>query len=143
MKLSLLEVKQKHSALNNIGAKKLPPKLAHAIGRTFMELDKENDVINKTVKKLLESHAEKDEEGNPKKREDGTYEILNEQEVDAEYKKYLEEEVEIGVRTVPNCILDELEDARYDMLTVAEMVAIDFLLEYPQETVIEEVEPKA
>lgn len=138
MKLSLLEVKQKYTVLNNLGDKKLPVKLSYAIGRNFLRLKEEVDVIDSTVKSLLEQHAEKDENGIPKKRENGTYEIIDETHVDAEYKKFLKEEVEVTIHTVPESVLEEMEDGRYDVLTIAEIVALDFMLEKP-----EEVEPKA
>ena len=133
MKLSLLEVKNKYNVLNSLGDKKLPVKLSYAIGKNFLKLKEEVDIINQATKALLEQYAEKDDDGNPKKNEDGTYVIEDETCVNAEYEKFLKDEVDITIHTVPESILEESENERYDVLTIAEIVALDFMVEKPAE----------
>lgn len=140
MKIKLAEIKSRHQALCMIGNKKLPIKLSYAISKNILILQKEAETLEKERIKLLEQYAQKDEAGKPKIT-DGHYELgNNEEKVNEEFKAFMNSEEEFDVYTVPVEVVDLLEDPRYDILTPAELISIDFMLEQPQ-AVTEEVEP--
>lgn len=143
MKIKLAEIKSRHQALCMIGNKKLPIKLSYAIGKNILKLQEEWGAIEKARIKLVEQYAEKDDNG-ACKMSDGRYDVgENEQKLNEEYAEFLNSETELTVYTVPEAIMETMEDVRYDALTPAELIALDFMLEHPQETVTEETEPKA
>lgn len=131
MKIKLVEVKNRHQALCMLGSKKLPIKLSYAVGKNILKLQEELDAIEKARIKLVEQYAEKDESG-ACKMQDGHYDVGdNEQKLNEEYAEFLKTETDITVYTVPEELLDTLEDAKYDALTPAELIALDFMLEHP------------
>lgn len=143
MKIKLAEIKNRHQALCMLGSRKFPIKLSYAIGKNILKLQEETDFIEKARVKLVEQYAEKEEDGSCK-IVDGHYELgENEQKLNEEFMEFMNSEVEVAVYTVPEAILETMEDVRYDALTPAELIALDFMLEHPQETVVEEIEPKA
>lgn len=140
MKIKLAEVRQRHQALCTLASKKLPVKLSYAIGKNIMKLQEEMDVIEKERIKLVEQYAVKEEDGSFK-NVDGHYDIGdNEQQLNAEYSELLNMDTEMEIHTVPEYIVECMDDPRYDVLTAAELIAIEFMLEHQTS---EEVEPKA
>ena len=140
MKIKLAEIKSRHQLLCMIGDKKLPIKISHAVGKNILKLQEELEAIEKARIKLVEQHAEKEEDGTCK-IVDGHYELGdNEQKLNEEFMEFMNSEVEVAVYTVPEAILETMEDVRYDALTPVEVIALDFMLEHPQETVVEETE---
>lgn len=139
MKFKLAEIKSRHQSLCMIGNKKLPIKISYAVGKNIMELQKELESIEKARIKLVEQYAEKEEDGTCKVV-DGHYELGdNEQKLNEEFMEFMNSETEITVHTVPEAILETMEDVRYDALTPAELIAIDFMLEHPKAITEEEL----
>jgi hypothetical protein len=128
MKMTLLEVLHRHNVLTNLCGKKLPYKLAYAISKNVKKLEDELKIIDEGRTSLLEEYAIKDEEGKPV-ISDNKYELgENLEKYGEEYKKYMETDTEIETFTVPVSVLDS-DDARFDTLTVEEIIHIDFMLE--------------
>ena len=141
MKMKLAEVKNRHQALCMLGNKKLPVKLSYAISKNIMKLQEELEVIEKTRIKLVEQYAEKDEDGNCKITEDGKYNVgENEQKLNDEFVEFLNSDVDMDIQLVSESIVESLEDARYDALTPAELISIDFMMEHLQEIFLEKSE---
>ena len=141
MKIKLAEIKSRHQSLCMIGNKKLPINISYAVGKNIMKLQEELESIEKARIKLVEQYAEKEEDGTCKVV-DGHYELGdNEQKLNEEFMEFMNSETEITVHTVPEAILETVEDVRYDALTPAELIALDFMLEHPQD-ITEEVETR-
>lgn len=139
MKIKLAELKTRHQSLCVLGNKKLPIKLSYAIGKNIMKLQSEVDDIEKARINLLEQYAEKNEDGTCKK-ENGHYQLGdNKQAFADEYNEFLDAEQEIDIYTVPEEVVESMDDSRYDVLTVAELIALEFMLEKPIEQVELEV----
>ena len=138
MKIKLAEVKTRHRSLCLLGNKKLPIKLSYAIGKNIMKLQGEMEDIEKARINLIQQYAEKEGDGTYKVV-DGHYELGdNAEKFSDEYKEFLDTEQEIDIRTVPEEVVESMDDSRYDVLTVAEMIALEFMLEKP----IEQAEPE-
>lgn len=139
MKIKLAEVKTRHQSLCLLGNKKLPIKLSYAIGKNIMKLQSEMEDIEKARINLIQQYAEKEGDGTYKVV-DGHYELGdNTEKFSDEYKEFLDSEEEIAICTVPEAVVEDMDDSRYDVLTVAELIALEFMLE----KTIEEVEHKA
>lgn len=142
MKIKLAEIKNRHQTLCMLGNKKLPIKLSYAVGKNILKLQEEVNSIEEARIKLVQQYAEKDENGSFKMK-DGHYDVgENEQKLNKEFIEFLNTETDIDIKTVLAEIVENMEDARFDALTPAELIALDFMLEYPQE-IAEEAEPKA
>lgn len=128
MKMKLFEVLHRHNVLTSICGKKLPYKLAYAISKNVKKLEDEIKIIEEGRTALLEEYAVKDEEGKPVIA-DNKYELgENLETYGEEYKKYMDTETDVEIFTVPVSVLDS-DDARFDALTVEELIHIDFMLE--------------
>lgn len=137
MKFKLAEVKVRHQTLCNLGNKKLPVKVSYAISKNIMKLQEEVETLEKERVKLAEQYAVKGEDGKPKVI-NNSYVMEENQEVFAkEYQEFLDTETEIMIYTIPEELIECMDDDRYDVLTPAELVALDFMIEHP------EAEPKA
>lgn len=143
MKIKLAEVRNRHQALCMIGDKKLPIKLSYAVGKNIMKFQEELESIEAARIKLVEQYAKKSEDGSFEMK-DGHYDVgENEQKLKEEFTEFLNTETDIDIHTVPEGIVENMEEARYDALTPAELIALDFMLEEPQKNTIDEAEPKA
>ena len=143
MKIKLGEIKSRHQALCMVGNKNLPVKLAYAIGKNIIKLQEETENIEKTRIKLVQHYAEKDENGEFIIK-DERYDVgKNGELLNKEFAELLDTETEVSIHTITEDVLELLENERYDVLSPAEMIAIDFMIENPQGTVTEETEPKA
>lgn len=128
MKMTLADVKVRQQALAEIAPRRLPGKLAYAIGKNLMALQEAAELIERQRVAIAESYAKKDEEGKPIVK-DNSYDMENMEAFKTEFGEFLAEEEEIEVRTVPVSVLEMLDEARFYALSPAEMIAIDFMLE--------------
>lgn len=128
MKIKLKEVLHYHQMLKNIETKKLPPKMAYAIGKNMTTLEGEIKHIEKGRVEIIEQYAVKGENGEPI-IVDNNYDLGdNYTEFAADYAEFLETDTDINIQLVSEDVLEKLEDERYDPLTPLEMASIDFML---------------
>ena len=129
MKMTLIEVSNKLNLLSTLASLKLPYKLSYAIAKNVATFQTEVEIIEKERKKLIEDYAVKDDKGEPV-IEDNQYKIKEGKmaEFNAEFTYYMQTEVDIEVFTIPETVLDS-EDSRFDVLTVAQIIALDFMIE--------------
>lgn len=129
MKMKLAEVRVAHANLMALSHKKLPHKLAYAVAKNLMKLESESKLIEERRMEMITTYVVKDEEGNPVIK-DARYDLgNNEENFNKEYTEFMETETEIDIHTISCTELDMLDDSRYDVLTAAEMIALDFMLE--------------
>lgn len=137
MKIKLAEVKVRYKTLCSLANKKLPVKVSYAISKNIMKLQEETETLEKERVKLAEQYAVKGEDGEPKVI-DNSYVMEENQEAFAkEYQEFLDTETEVMIYTIPEDVMECMDDSRYDVLTPAELIALDFMIEHP------EAEPKA
>lgn len=139
MKMKLKEAQARLQNLAKLGTKTFPAKLSFAISCNIEKLQKEAEHIEKERKKLCEQYAEKDDDGKPVMVDS----VINgveskEYKMDAaaraafgeEYDSLLDTEVDVSIRTVKTEVVEQCERAdRYDIPTVAELLALAFMLE--------------
>lgn len=129
MKMTLIDVLNRQRILATLADKKLPYKLAYAISKNLSKFQAEVETIEKTRKSFIENYAVKDDNGefviedNQYKIEDGKMEEFN-----SEFQNFMSTETEIDIFAVPESVL-ETDDSRFDVLTVAQIVALDFMIE--------------
>ena len=129
MKMTLIEAINRQRILVEFANKKLPYKLAYAISKNLVKLQSEVEIIEASRKNIIDTYSVKDENGesivedNHYKIEDGKVEEFN-----AEIQNLMLTETEVDITTVPESVLD-LDDSRFDALTVAQIVALDFMIE--------------
>lgn len=140
MKFKLAEIKLTHENLCMIAKKKIPIKLSRAISQNILVFQPEATFFDIERMKLIEQYAKKNADGSYKTKDGCHVFEENKEKWDKGIKELSDEEVEIDIFIIPESILDLLEDTeKYEILTAAELIAIDFMLEKP----VEEVEPKA
>ena len=128
MKMTLLEVLNRQRTLSEFVSKKLPYKLAYAISKNLAKLQAEAEIIDKGRIALVEEYAVKDEDGKPVVK-DNNYDLgENAATFSAEFNKYMSTETDVDIYTVPESVLGT-DDPRFDVLTVAQIVALDFMIE--------------
>lgn len=128
MKMTLAEVRMRQQSLAEIAGKKMPEKLGYAVTKNLIKFQEEIEIIEKRRVQLAESYAKKDEAGNPVVKENA-YEMEDMTSFENDFKELLAEEVEIDIRTVPASVLEKLDEERYDALSPAEMMVLDFMIE--------------
>ena len=139
MKMKLKEAQARLQNLAKLGTKTFPAKLSFAISCNIEKLQKEAEHIEKERKKLCEQYADKDDDGKPVMVDS----VLNgveskEYKMDAaaraafgeEYDSLLDTEVDVNIRMAKTEVVEQCERAdRYDIPTVAELLALAFMLE--------------
>lgn len=140
MKMTLKEVSEKYAALAGTAKLTLPIKLGYAITCNLDAMQKHVEHIEKIRKELCERYCKKDADGNPVMvdkfvggKKESSYDIAQDEvrELNREYENFLEnEEVELEIRKVKISVLEECEGKeRYNIPTVAQQLAIHFMLE--------------
>jgi len=133
MKMTLLEVRSRQQNLLALSGKKLPYKLAYGISKNLMKLDPEVKLIEEHRISMLDTYAKKDAEGKPI-TEGASYDLgENEETFRKEFTEFLETETEVDIHMVPYTSLEKLDEAGFDTLTPAELIALDFMIEQPVE----------
>ena len=129
MKMTLVDVINRQRILATLADKKLPYKLGYAIAKNVAKFQAEAEIIEKSRKSLIENYAVKDDKGEPVV-EDNQYKIEEEKmaEFNAEFSDYMSTETDVEIFTVPESVLDA-DDSRFDVLTVAQIFALDFMIE--------------
>lgn len=139
MKMKLKEAQARLQNLAKLGTKTFPAKLSFAISCNIEKLQKEAEHIEKERKKLCEQYADKDDDGKPVMVDS----VINgveskEYKMDAaaratfgeEYDSLLDTEIDVNIRMVKTEVVEQCERAdRYDIPTVAELLALAFMLE--------------
>ncbi len=136
MQMTLTEVLNKQNTLRELlrelAGKKLPYKLTYTISKNLVKLQSEAKIIEDGRMKLIDSYAVKDEDGKPVIK-DNSYDLGEKvEEFTAEFQKYMATETEVDIYSVPAAVF-EIEDPRFDVLTVEQIVALivalDFMIE--------------
>lgn len=139
MKMKLRETQVRLQNLAKLGTKTFPAKLSFAISCNIEKLQKEAEYIEKERKKLCEQYAEKDDDGKPvmvdsvlngKESKEYKMDGTTRAAFAEEYDSLMDTEVDVTIRTVKTEVVEQCERAeRYDIPTVAELLALAFMLE--------------
>lgn len=139
MKMTLKEVNKHYAELAGCGSLVLPSKLSFAVSCNLERLQRESERIEKERKKLCVQYAGKDGDGKPAmadsvingvKTQEYRMSEENRKAFTEEYEALLDTEIEIGIRTAKMEEVERCEQAeRYDIPTVAQLLAMSFMLE--------------
>lgn len=128
MKFTLKELVDKYQVFGDIAAKKLPVKLSYAISKNMMALEKEAKIIDDNRIKLAQTYSEKNEDGTPKVV-NNSYVVSDIESFNKELNEYYKTDVDVEICKVSSNELDKLDDPRYDVLSPAEITALQFMLD--------------
>ena len=139
MRMTLKEVNRHFTELAGFGKKVFPSRLGFAISCNLERMQEEIERVENERKKLCEMYAEKDESGNVlmaesvingQKMQEYKMSEENKKAFSEEYTQLLETEVEIDIRKSGMEEIEQCEKIeRYDLLSVAELLALSFMLE--------------
>ena len=130
MKMTLENVLIIHDFLEMISKRKFPVQMSYIISKNFKKFEEEKALIEKSRIDLNEQYCERDEEGNPKIEND--FYVFTEENLEkyrAEYRPYLQTEIEMEIHKIPFAEIWKLEEARYDALSPDEITKLEFMLE--------------
>lgn len=138
MKMNLKEVAERLMGLKRIGEKTLPSALSFAIIHNTKVLEAEVKHLEDTRIKLCEQYAQKDEDGTPiteKYKTNGmemekyTFSKDSLAMYQEEYRALEEEVVDIDIHTAERTLVERCDQMeRYDVPTLADIQAMDFML---------------
>lgn len=128
MEITLGEIRDKYKIFISICNKKLPIALSFAVAKNFEVLEKEAAIIDDSRIKLAKVYADKNDDGTPKEN-NGSYVITDVNSFKAEIDSYYQTKIDIDICKANIKELDKLEDPRYDTISPAEILALDFMLE--------------
>lgn len=135
MKKTLAQIRADYVVLMSVADKKLPVKLAYAIGRNIDKLSAEYERTEKERIKLCETFADKDADGKPvmtKSVIDGQtvdgYQITDQDGFAAQLSDLYATEIDIDLMQAPAAVLDQLDSDRYDPLTPAQIHDIGWMI---------------
>ncbi len=134
MKMKLAEIEMTAQNLARVAGKKLPHKLAYAIGKNLMALQPEQKLIDERRVEIAKTYADKDESG-VAKVENNEF-VLSEEGMKnfrEEFVEFLNTETDVEIYMVPEDLLEQLENERFDVLTPAELLALYFMIEKQEE----------
>lgn len=130
MKMTLEELNITVQNLATVAKKKLPHKLAYAVGRNLMKFQPEQHLIEERKLEIAKHYAERDEAGELIVRKNYyIFEGENVVKFNEEFGEFLKTETEVEIYKVPKGLLEQLENERYDALTPEEYIALDFMVE--------------
>ena len=128
MKMTLAEILQKQRNLAALANMKLPYKLAYAIYKNLGKMEAEVKAIEETRLNIIKEYAVKDENGEPVVV-DNKYDLGdNVAAFTEEFQNFMSTETEVDILTVPEAVL-ETDYSRFDILTVDQIAALDFMIE--------------
>ena len=128
MNMKLSEVLIRQRVLSGFAELKLPYQLGHAISKNLLKLQEEVKIIDEMRIKIIKDYAVKDQNGEPVII-DGQYELgSNKEGFNKEYSVYLGTDTELDILTVSAESLNTADDSRFDVLTVAQIAALDFMI---------------
>lgn len=136
MELTLGDIRNKYQMFLNISSKRLPIKLAYFISKNLLKLEYETKIIDDNRIKVAQTYAVTDSNGKPMIDDNNCY-VIDESylsELNKELNEYYKSTTNIDICKVNVSELDKLDNSRYDALTPAELMALDFMLEYKTET---------
>lgn len=128
MKLTLKKATENYNALAAVAEKKLPVKLSYAISKNLAKLQPEYELVQKARMDLLDQYGKKDQEGNLV-IEDNCYQLSDAEAFNREMREYIDTEIEVDIHLVSTDELSKLEEFRYDILTPAELVSLEFIFQ--------------
>ena len=131
MKMTLAEVNIRNGVLNAVANLKLPYKLTKAVTQNLMEFQTDLKLMEENRIDIIGRYAEKNEAGELI-IEGNHYKLSEESEAkfQTEYNEFLTNtETEVDVHTVSETVLEQLAESRYDALTPAHRLALDFMIE--------------
>lgn len=135
MKMTLLDVINKQKSLVALADKRLPYRLAYAISKNIVKLHAEAEIIEKGRKDLIDEYVVKSESGEPV-IEENQYKIKEEkvEEFNTEFDNYMSMETDVKIMTIGGASIEATMDSdKYDALTPAELIALDFMIEKLEE----------
>lgn len=138
MKMTLREVNKHFANLAGCGKLVLPSKLSFAVSCNLERLQREAERIDKEREKLCKQYADKDRDGKPvvvdsvinnAKKQEYRMSGENRKAFDEEFNTLLDTEVEVEIRKAKMEEVERCEQAeRYDIPTVAQLLAMSFML---------------
>lgn len=144
MKLTNFQIIMYINTLQAFSEKKLPQKLAYAITKNLMVLEREYECYQKLLQQLVNKYKDdtlKDDEGNALTHENGMPKVKKEKEdaFNSELESLLGIEVKINLYYVPEKIF-EYDDTinKYDILTAKDIFQLQDIL-IKKETIEAEV----
>ena len=134
MKMTLAEVQMTAQNLAAVAMKKLPHRLAYAVGKNLMVLQAEQRLIEERRVEIAKTYADKDENGELVVK-DNCYTFAGNgvENFKKEFGEFIGMETEVDIYTVPEELLEQLENERFDILTPAELIALNFMIETQEE----------
>lgn len=129
MKMTLNEVLENYKSLQKVSGKKLPARFSYAVSKNLKKLESDAKLIQEEQSKLAKEYCEKDKEGKPKQNDKG-FLIFgdNAEKFTTEYNEYLNTETEVEVHKIPFAEIERTEKERYDILSPAELMGIEFMI---------------
>ena len=126
MKLTNRKIVNDANLLGNLTHKQLPIKVSYAIAKNISKIEKELEIYNKEIQKLIDKYCLKDEEGNlidennQFKIADGNLEAWNK-----DMNELLDIEIDINIHKFSK---DDLFNSNCN-ITPAELMLIDYMIE--------------
>lgn len=126
LKVTNREMQSKVQILRNISNKQLPVKVSYAIAKNINAINKELKIFEDEKMKIIKEYAIKDEHGNPKIRENNTYEFIEgkDEECNSKYNELLDIEVDLELRQIN---VEDLFNSNVNF-TPGELMELDFML---------------
>ena len=123
------DIRNRYLILTELADKRLPVKLAYAVGRNLQKLTPEVEISEQQRRKLCTEYADRTEDGEPI-MVGGNYRIAEErsEEFQAQIDDLFNTEVDIDIMTVAPAVLDLMDSDRYDPLTPAQVMGIDWMI---------------
>lgn len=133
MKLTNKHIVDVVSKSDSLLSKRLPVKIAFALGVNYRSLKTYADVYQEEVNKLVMTYGQKKEDGSLNIEPDGSIPFID-QQASVDYRTAMAEldnmENEIRIITIKMEDIEQLQDeSKYDVFTPEDFIAIDYMIE--------------
>lgn len=130
--MKLIEAINYLNDLKTVADKVYPARMRYAITRNILKISAETELAEKSRIEICGRYAAKDEDGNPLVK-DGVYICATDEDAkarDEEVRALYDTDVDIDILKIQQQDLEEcdLKD-RYDIPSIAEVMALDFMIE--------------
>lgn len=112
-----------------LGGKHLPVKVAFAISTNAEAIGGALKAYNEQRNAMIEKYVKKDKKGNPVIKENGTYDIKDEEAWNKEIDELLDAEAEVAITTIKMKDLAKCDEGGFDSLNLAEISMLRFMIE--------------
>lgn len=132
IKIKLGQLENNIKAINCLGEKKLPVQLSYTLSKNVKKLIEEYELMNDQRIKILEENCIRDKDNKPVFDDNNAYTYPDEAtkiNMLEQLQEFFNTETDVDIVAISYEMLETCNSEKFDVLTLGEISALDFMIE--------------